>query len=292
MFDIVPWVVCSVSMDQHEIKKKDFFSLSSALVLRRLICFHRLLYQIITKRTIVVHRMKPSNGQDYLSFVNDFEFNITTISSMSCSHLRDLDTFVTENPSIIGFRNTNLSTYANYSCHNTSMGPEISIKCDRCKVPLGSFYIPWRFVDLPNHPAAAVAFKFNLTARDHRNSKKMGYVSGIVESGMHTETAPKTFRGPDANVLVVHLSPQKYFNRHDLSIIQPIFHDFLPGSYFSESSRLQASLLNSNDGLVNTTLFVKFLSDYILEVYEEKISGTGLSDCISNSIHILKLWIS
>ncbi|URE26423.1 hypothetical protein MUK42_15444 [Musa troglodytarum] len=120
-----------------------------------------LLYQIITKQSIEVHRVRPANAPDLLSFVNDLEFNITTISSMSCSHLRGLDSL---------------------------------------------------FVDLPNDPAIAVGFRFNLSAKDH-----------------------------------------------------------------ADASDLQASLQGSKNGLVNTTLFISYLSDYIVEINKENMMGIGFT---------------
>ncbi|KAI4302033.1 hypothetical protein L6164_035253 [Bauhinia variegata] len=86
------------------------------------------------------------------------------------------------------------------------------------------------FVDLPNNPATAVGFEFNLTAMD--NAKK-------------------------------HL-------------IQPLFHEFLPGSVFRDRNQLQASLENSLDGLINTTLYINLLSAYIVEIDKENYGSCEL----------------
>ncbi|MQL92269.1 hypothetical protein Taro_024890 [Colocasia esculenta] len=232
-----------------------------------------LLYQVIAKRNIEVHRIRPANAPDLITFINDMEFNITTISSMSCSQLRGLDTLVTGTPGLVDYRTSSLSTYASYVCQNTSKGPTISLKCSGCQVPRGSYYISWQFVDLPSHPAMAVGYEFNLTARDHADDKRESYVSGIVNSGGYINDKPKTFRGRDANVFKIHLFPQIYHNLHNLRLIQPLLHDFVPGSSFSTSGELQTSLQNSGDGLINMTLYIRFLSDYIVEINNENVLG-------------------
>lgn len=235
--------------------------------------FAALLYQILTRRTVEVHNLRPTNAPDLRSFVNDMEFNITTISSMSCSHLRGLGSLVTGSPGSIDHRVSPLSVFANYSCQNTSMGPTITLKCSSCWVPQDNFYISWKFVDLPNDPATAVGFQFNLSTKKHGDNKHVSFVTGKLKSGSNIDDRPYTFRGPDVNILKFHLFPRIYRNFHNLSLIQPLFHEFLPGSLFFERSKLQASLQNSDDGLINSTLHIKFISDYIIEVTNENVLG-------------------
>lgn len=235
--------------------------------------FSALLYQIITKRSIEVHKVRPVNAPDLLSFVNDMEFNITTISSMSCAHLRGPDTLVIGNPGFIDYRVFPLSAYVNYNCHNTSIGPTVSLKCNNCQIPRRNHFISWHFVDLPNDPAMAVGFQFKLTAKDHVNDRYVSFVSGTLQSDSFDNDKPKTFRGSDLNILKIHLFPQIYNNLKGLKLIQPLFYDFIPGSSFSEVSKLQASLQRSTDGLVNTTLDISYLADYIVEIDKENVMG-------------------
>ncbi|EHA8586996.1 hypothetical protein COCNU_scaffold001272G000020 [Cocos nucifera] len=232
-----------------------------------------LLYQVITKRSIEVHRVRPANAPDLLSFVNDLEFNVTTISSMSCSQLRGLDTLVIGTPGFIDYRVFPLSTYVSYNCQNTSRGPTISLKCNSGQIPRRNHYISWQFVDLPNDPATAVGFQFNLTAKDHGDDRHVSFVSGTMKSESNTDDKLKTFRGPDLNILKIHLFPQAYHNKHNLKLIQPLIHDFIPGSSFSEASDLQVSLQTPKDGLINTTLYISYLSDYIVEIDNENVTG-------------------
>ncbi len=222
-----------------------------------------------------MHNIRATNAPDLASFINDLEFNITTISSMSCSNLRGLDTLVTGNPGFIDERVAPLSGFANYSCHNTSQGPTISIRCNRCKFTLDNLYISWQYVDLPNNPATAVGFQFNLSARNQANKKHVSFVCGTLKNGSSFDDKPVTFRWRAANILKFNLFPRIYRNLHDLRLIQPLFHEFLPGSSFYESSQLQASLENSIDGLINTTLYVNFLSAYIVEISHQNIVGAG-----------------
>ncbi|XP_042015408.1 uncharacterized protein LOC121763449 [Salvia splendens] len=228
--------------------------------------FAALLYQTISKRSVEVHSVRAANAPELESFLNDLEFNITTIPSMSCAQLRGLETVVTGNPFFIDQRSFRLSTFANYSCLNTSSGPTISIRCSNCRLIRDFAYISWHFVDLPNNPATAGGFQFNLTAKKNERKKHLSFVSGIVKNATDFDDKPVTYRGAVPNILKFNLFPRLYRNLHDLKLIQPLFHDFLPGSSFSEVSQLQASLQNSRDGLINTTLVVNFLSSYIVEV--------------------------
>lgn len=201
------------------------------------------------------------------------EFNITTISSMSCSNLRDLATLVTGNPGSIDFRVAPLSKFGNYSCQNTSRGPMITLRCNNCQPIQDSLYISWQFIDLPNNPAAAVGFQFNLSTRSHANKKHVSFVSGTLKNGSTFDDRPVTFRGNMTNILKFSLFPRIYHNLHGLKHIQPLFHDFVPGSFFRETNQLRTSLESSNDGILNTTLYVNFLSAYIVEIDNRNIMG-------------------
>lgn len=252
--------------------------------------YDRLLYQVFTKRTIEVHRVKPANTPDLLSFINDLEFNITTISSMSCANLVMPASLITGMPGFIDFRTVPLSTFIKYTCHNTSTGPTVSLRCNSCKIPRRNHFISWQFVDLPNQPATAVGFEFNLTSRDHYEKKHVTYVSGTVNSDgvMDTSTkGMKTFRGADTNVLKIQLFPEEYLNLKGLKLLQPLFNDFVPGSYFTDVGGLKASLQNSRDGLVNTTLFISYQSDYIVQINKESVLGPGKILIYLFYIHVL-----
>ncbi|KAI8539472.1 hypothetical protein RHMOL_Rhmol09G0185900 [Rhododendron molle] len=235
--------------------------------------FATLLFQTISKRTVEVHNVRATNAPDLLSFANDMEFNITTVSSMSCSHLRGIGTLVIGNPGFIDYRVARLSSFANYSCLNTTMGPTIALKCDNCQLLRDFSYISWQFVDLPNSPAAAVGFQFNLSAKNHASRKHLSFVSGMVKNASNSEDKPVTYRGAVPNILKFNLFPRIYRNVHDLKLIQPLFHEFLPGSYYSEISQLQASLQSPNNGLINITLYVDFLSAYVVEVDNQNLLG-------------------
>ncbi|WMV25941.1 hypothetical protein MTR67_019326 [Solanum verrucosum] len=235
--------------------------------------FAALLYHIIAKRAIEMHNVRATNAPDLAAFINDLEFNITTISSMSCLHLRGLGTVVTGNPGLIDYRFAPLSTFANYSCINTTKGPTIMLKCSRCPLSRDNAYISWQFVDLPNSPAAAAGFQFNLTATDPKNKKHVSLVSGTLRNGSNFDDKPVTFRGLTPNILKFNFFPRLYHNLNDLKLIQPLLHEFLPGSSFDEISQLQASLESPNDGLINTTLYINFLSSYIVEIKDQNVMG-------------------
>lgn len=235
--------------------------------------FSTFLYQIITNRSIEVHKVSPVNAPDLLSFVNDMEFNITTISSMSCSHLRGLGTLVVGTPGFIDHRVFPLSTYGNYYCQNTSNGPTVSLKCSSCQIPRRNSFISWQFVDLPNDPAVAVGFQFKVSVKVHDNSEHVSFVSGTLQSESYTNNKPRTFRGPDLNILKIHLFPQIYKYLHDLRLMQPLFYDFVPGSSFSDVTDLQSSLQRPRDGLINTTLDISYLSDYVVEIDKQNMMG-------------------
>ncbi|KAJ8425449.1 hypothetical protein Cgig2_018847 [Carnegiea gigantea] len=222
-----------------------------------------------------MHNIRPANALDLVSFVNDLEFNITTISTMSCSQLRGLGTLFLGNPGSIDYRIARLSTFANYSCLNTSHGPTISLTCNNCSLTWDNAYISWQFVDIPNKPAMAVGFKFNLTARNCAQNRYVSVVSGTVKNGIGLDVVPATFRGKDTNILKFNLFPRIYHNFCNLKLVQPLFHEFLPGSFINDAKALQASLQGSNSGLINTTVFINFLSSYIVEIDHQSIFGPG-----------------
>ncbi|KAL6000583.1 hypothetical protein ACLOJK_024282 [Asimina triloba] len=262
--------------DQKVVKKRKTelggtFSVASWILFIGLLA--ALLYQIITKRTVEVHKIRPINAPDLSAFLNDMEFNITTVSSMSCSHLRGLGTLVVGTSGSVDYRVSPLSNFVSYSCKNTSRGPTITFNCSSCQIPMDSCYISWQLIDLPNDPATAVGFLFNLTARKHGDNNHVSFVSGTLKSRNNMDERPNTFRGSEGNVLKIHLFPRLYRNIDNLSLIQPLVHEFLPGSSFFETSQLNASLQSSKDGLINTTLQVSFLSDYIVEVDNENALG-------------------
>lgn len=235
--------------------------------------FAALLYQIISKRTVEVHNVRASNEPDLVTFINDLEFNITTISSMTCSQLRGLGTVAIGNPGSIEYRTASLSTFAKYSCVNTTKGPTISLRCNNCQPLRDVAYVSWHFIDLPNNPASAVGFQFNLTARNHAHEKHLSFVRGALKNGSNANERAVTFRGRVPNILKFNLFPRIYHNMHGLKLIQPLFHEFLPGSSFSEPNELQNSLQSITDGLINTTLYINFLSDYIVEIDSQNILG-------------------
>ncbi|XP_021681446.2 uncharacterized protein LOC110665557 isoform X2 [Hevea brasiliensis] len=235
--------------------------------------FAALLYQIISKRTIEVHNVRATNAPDLAYFVNDMEFNVTTISSMSCSNLHGLGNLVTGNPGFIDHRVVSLTDLVNYTCQNTSTGPTLTFKCNNCRFNKDFMYISWQFIDLPNVPASAVGFQFNLTIRNHVDKRHTSFVSGTLKNGSAFDDRPVTFRGRDPNVLKFNLFPQIYHNLHDLRLIQPLFHEFVPGSFSRDATHLQASLQTSTDGLVNTTLYVNYLSAYLVEIEQQNIMG-------------------
>ncbi|KAL8170833.1 hypothetical protein V2J09_022637 [Rumex salicifolius] len=248
------------------------FSMASCILFIGL--FAALLYQIISKRKIEVHNVRAANAPDLVSFVNDLEFNITTISNMSCSQLRGLGTLLVANPGFIGFRAADLSKFANYSCHNTSNGPMISLRCSNCPLTWDNIYISWHFVDIPNNPATSVGFQFNLTAKNAAHKRHVSTVSGRVNNASGISDQPITFRGENANILQFNLFPRIYRNfHHGLKLLQPLFHEFLPGSFISDAADLQSSLQISSNGMINTTLFINFLSDYLVEIDNQNIFG-------------------
>ncbi|XP_031476852.1 uncharacterized protein LOC116248288 [Nymphaea colorata] len=246
------------------------FSVASAILFIGLVS--TLLYQIITKRTIEVYNVRPVNAPDLSSFVNDMEFNLTTVSSMTCSHLRGLGTLMSGTPGFIDYRILPLSKFVDANCFNTSLGPRVTLRCNGCHVIKDSYFISWQFVDLPNEPATAVGFLFNITAKRPGDTKHTSFVSGTLASQDSTNQTA-TFRGVNGNIFKIHLVPRIYRKVHDLKLIQPLFREFVPGSNVVEASQLQSSLQNPADGLINMTLYISFLSDFIVEVDNANIIG-------------------
>ncbi|XP_073525988.1 uncharacterized protein [Phyllobates terribilis] len=257
-------------LDDHKVVKKrktelgGAFSIASCILFIGL--FAALLYQMISKRITKVHNLRATSALDLISFVNDLEFNITTVSTMSCSQLHGLRTILIGKPGIIGYREANLSTFANHSCLNTNNGPTINLKFSHCQIAYTYLYISWNFVDIMNQPASSVGFRFNLTAKNPDYEGHISFVSGIAKNGSFVDDQPITFRGSETNVLQFNLFPRVYKNKHNMKLLQPLFHEFLPGSYISDTNKLQLSLQNSSTGLINTTLFINFLSDYVIEI--------------------------
>ncbi|CAH8364719.1 unnamed protein product [Eruca vesicaria subsp. sativa] len=263
--------------DQNVVKKRKTelggtFSFASLIVFIGL--FAALLYQIITKRTIEVHNVRATGSPDLISFENDLEFNITAVSDMSCSNLRGIGNVVTGNPGFSEFKVASLSSLGNYTCRNTTSGPTVNFKCVRCRLTNDYIYISWHFVDIPGSPAAAVGFQFNFTSKNGADKKKhVSFVSGILRNGSILDERPVTFRGNEGNIMKFNLFPRIYHHLEDLKLIQPLFHEFIPGSVYRETAQLQASLGRSTDGILNTTLFINYLSSYIVEIDHENILG-------------------
>ncbi|XVE90517.1 hypothetical protein DITRI_Ditri20bG0084100 [Diplodiscus trichospermus] len=270
------------------------FSIASWILFTGL--FAALLYQIIAKRTIEVHNVKATNAPDLASFRNDMEFNMTTVSSMSCLNLQRPTTLLAGSSGFINGKVFPISNFLNFSCYNTSLGPTITLKCSNCRLNQDYMSISWQFVDLPNSPASAVGFQFNVTTKDHTRGGHLSFVSGTLKNGSNFDDSPVTFRGVDTNVLIFNLFPHIYRSANDLRLIQPLFHEFVPGSVLHETSQLQASLERASDGKINTTLYVNYLSSYIIETENQTIIGAVgfLADlgglyCISMGIFLYLL---
>lgn len=271
------------------------FSIASWILFTGL--FAALLYQLISKRTIEVHNVRATNAPDLATFINNMEFAITTVSSMSCSNLRAPSNLLSGSLGFIDQKFTPLSSFLNYSCQNTTMGPIIRFRCNNCRLTQDYMSISWQFVDLPNSPASAVGFQFNVTiAKNNGKKKHLSYVSGTLRNGSNLDDRPVTFRGVDSNMLVFNLFPRIYKSLDDLRLIQPLFHEFLPGSVYYETSQLQASLGSSSEGLINTTLYISYLSAYLIEIERQNLMGivSFLADlgglyCISVGIFLYLL---
>ncbi|XVE62218.1 hypothetical protein DITRI_Ditri06bG0100700 [Diplodiscus trichospermus] len=270
------------------------FSIASWILFTGL--FAALLYQIIANRTIEVHNVKATNAPDLASFRNDMEFNMTTVSGMSCSNLQRPTTLLSGSSGFVDSKVFPISNFLNFSCHNTSFGPTIMLKCTNCRLSQDYMSISWQFVDLPNSPASAVGFQFNVTAKDNTRRGHVSFVSGTLKNGSNFDNSPVTFRGVDTNILIFNLFPRVYRSANDLRLIQPLFHEFVPGSILRDTSQLQASLESANDGKINTTLYINYLSSYIIEIENKNMIGAVgfLADlgglyCISMGIFLCLL---
>ncbi|KAE8691121.1 Single-stranded nucleic acid binding R3H protein, putative isoform 1 [Hibiscus syriacus] len=208
------------------------FSIASWILFTGL--FAALLYQIIAKRTIEVHNVRATNEPDLALFRNDMEFNMTTVSSMSCSNLRHPTTLLTGSSGFIQDKVSPISDFLNFSCHNTSLGPTITLKCSNCRLHQDFLSVSWQFVDLPNSPASAVGFQFNVTSQDHIRSDHVSFVSGTMKNGSNSDNSPVTFRGADTNILIFNLFPRLYRSAKDLRLIQPLFHEFVRVGFLAD----------------------------------------------------------
>uniref|UniRef100_A0A7N0ZRV6 Uncharacterized protein n=1 Tax=Kalanchoe fedtschenkoi TaxID=63787 RepID=A0A7N0ZRV6_KALFE len=227
-----------------------------------------LLYQIISKSSVEVHNLRATNAPDFTSFRNDMEFNITTVSSMSCSNLRGLETLVTGTPGFIDQRVVSLSTFGNYSCHNSSLGPTISLRCNNCQLIHDIMYTSWSFVDLPNSPAAAVGFQFNLSAQNRDRKKHLSLVSGTLTNGSELDNTPVTYRGLNTNILKFNLFPRVYRNFRDLKLTNP--------SSESDYTKLGTAGSNFSDQIQGLGLdFVKLENGEEDNREEEKLSAAS-----------------
>ncbi|XP_066393045.1 monocopper oxidase-like protein SKU5 [Miscanthus floridulus] len=271
LFDNSHWTGDQQVLRKRKTELGGTFSVASLIIFTGLLTV--LLYQAIKRRSLEMHRVKSANAPDLLSFVNDLEFHITTVSSMSCTQAVAPSTVAMGTPGFMDFRVVPLPALFNYSCTNTSQGPSITLRCNGCRVPPRDHYVSWQFVDLPGQPATAVGFQFNLTARQHGNNQHMSFVSGTMNSDGYADDGKlKTFRGRDSNVLKIQLFPQ-IFNLGNLRLLQPLVQDFTQGSTFSDVSSLNSSLQNPRDGVVNITLYISYLSDYIVEISNESVVG-------------------
>jgi hypothetical protein len=151
--------------------------------------------------------------------------------------------------------------------------------------------VSWQFVDLPGQPAAAVGFQFSMTAKQHGNNEYVSFVSGAMNSDGYADDGKlKTFRGRDSNVLKIRLFPQIYNTLGNLRLLQPLVQDFTEGSTFSDVGSLNASLQDARDGLVNTTLYISYLSDYIVEISNESVIGPGES-LMKHGLYVLTMHV-
>ncbi|WVZ56959.1 hypothetical protein U9M48_007417 [Paspalum notatum var. saurae] len=272
LFDNTHWAVDQQVLRKRKTELGGTCSVTSLILFTGLLTV--LLYQAINRRSIEVHRVKPANAPDLLSFVNDLEFHITTVSSMSCAQAVAPSTIAMGTPGFMDFRMVPLSMLFTYSCTNTSQGPSITLRCNGCRIAPRDHYLSWQFVDLPGQPATTVGFQFNLTSRQHGDDQHMSFVSGMMNSDDYADDGKlRTFRGRDSNVLKIQLFPQIHNNLGNLRLLQPLVQDFTQGSAFSDVGSLNLSLQNPRDGMVNTTLYISYLSDYIVEISNESVVG-------------------
>uniref|UniRef100_A0A803M3L8 Uncharacterized protein n=1 Tax=Chenopodium quinoa TaxID=63459 RepID=A0A803M3L8_CHEQI len=213
-----------------------------ASILRFLQNIGLLLHQIITTLGLEVYTMKAANAPDLISFTNDLELNITTISSMTCSQFRGPSTIVLGTPD--------------------------------------------------------VGFQFNFSAKSHVDEHKYAnFVSGRIKNGMKSDNTNITYRGANTNVLKFNLFPRVYLNVNGLKLLQPSFHEFRPGSSACDKDKLRSLLHSPKNGLINTTLALSFLSEYMIEIDDGKrytglvsfLADVGGLYCLSITLFLLLL---
>lgn len=153
----------------------------------------------------------------------------------------------------------------------------LNIRCQNCALTFEAMYISWQFFDIENKsPATAVGFQFNFTARNRVHEQEYAnFVSGTIKNGMKLDNTSITYRGADAQVLRFNLFPRVHLNLHSLKLLQPSFHGFRPGSFARDENKLQSLLQSPKDGLINTTLALHFLSEYLTEIDDKKYGGPG-----------------
>lgn len=295
-FSTKHWLADQLLVKKRKTELGGTFSVASWMLFLGLLS--ALLYQIISKTRIEVYGIKATNAPDLVSFTNDLELNITTISGMTCSQIRGLDTVTMDSPGHIDYTTLPLSTFATYSCHNSTKGPVINLKCRNCPLASDHVYISWHFVDIPNKfPATAVGFQFNFTAKKHFNHQQyVNFVDGTVKNRNNLDNTSITYRGVHTNLLKFNVFPRVYLNLNGLKLVQPLFHEFRPGSFARDGNELRSSLQGSNNGLVNVTLSLNFLSAFLVEIDGQKYAGpvsfiaeVGGLYCISIAIFLLLL---
>ncbi|KAK9683421.1 hypothetical protein RND81_10G139900 [Saponaria officinalis] len=257
-----------------------------------------LLHQIITARATEISNIRATNAPDLESFTNDLDVNVTTISTMSCAQLRGLRTIAIGTPGFVDYTTLPLSTFAEYSCRNSSNGPVITLKRQNCPLTYNHVYISWHFVDIENRvPATAVGFHFNITAKNRVGLQNYtNFISGVLKNGSKSEDTHITYRGTSTNLLKFNLFPRVHRNLHGLKLLQPLFHGFRPGSRAHNVDDLKSLLQSSEKGVVNITLELKFLSEYFIEIDDKKYAGpvSILADlgglyCLSFTLFLLLL---
>ncbi|XP_057522438.1 uncharacterized protein LOC130802434 [Amaranthus tricolor] len=257
-----------------------------------------LLYQIIATIGVEVSSIRPTNAPDLVSFTNDVDSNITTISSMSCSQLHGPHTIVTDSPGSIDYNIVPFANFAIYSCHNSSKGPIIALRCQHCPLTYENVYVSWQFFNITNKfPATAVGLHFNLTTKNYVGGKiYANFVSGTINDGVKLDHKSVTYRGANTHVLKFNLFPRVHHNLHGLELLQPAFHAFRPGSLARDEHELRSLLESPNKGLINITLALHFLSEYMIEVDDRMYIGSVsfLADidglcCLSFTLFLLLL---
>ncbi|KAH9616205.1 hypothetical protein KSS87_022569, partial [Heliosperma pusillum] len=257
-----------------------------------------LLHQIVTARATEISNIRATNAPDLESFTNDLELNITTISSMSCAQLQGLGTVAIGTPGFIDYNMLPLSTFSDYTCINSSNGPIITLKRQNCPLTYDHIYISWHFVDIDTRfPATALGFHFNISVKNRVDKQEYtNFISGMLKNRSKSEDTHIIYRGETTNLLKFNLFPRVHFNLNGLKLLQPLFHEFRPGSLTRNADNLKTLLQSSEKGLVNITLELKFLSQYFVEIDDKKYAGpvSILADlgglyCLSFTLFLLLL---